>query len=306
MILRKVILVICSFSLFFMISCENEMAKTEHKHIHTSNDVDSSNGEVVDGAPLMKAPGSKIEKDKVFAMLEEADLSFDKVASPDATKEELQKSIEKLKGLLSSKQVRNDNELEFIVHNMLLNSYLRVYDLTNQNDLIDKASSYANTAISIFENKPEYKADIAQAYTGLLATLSLKQEYDKAIPLMKNLIEDYQNIGYGPYKNWYACYQVQWLHSLAGKEDLKPQNRKDIINYISKTAENYNNEVGVAAQISLAYHQINKEGSSKAKPLFESIKPKVAALDNPGFKKQTWDPFKKFVEAQSNGHLHDH
>jgi tetratricopeptide (TPR) repeat protein len=289
-----------------MLSCENEMAKTDHKHTHSTDNTDSSNVQVVDEVPLMKAPGSKIEKDKVFALLEDAGLSFAKLASPNATKEELQKSIKTLKRLLSSKQVSNDIELEFIVHNMLTSSYLRLYDLSSQNDLLNKANDHADTAISIFENKPKYIADLAQAHTGLLATLSLKQEYHKAIPIMKNLIEDYQNIGYGPFKNWFACDQVKWLHSLAGKESLKPEKREDIISYISKTAESYNNEVGVTAQISLAYHQIEKEGPAKTKPLLKSIKSNVAMLDNPTFKKHTWEPFKRYLEAQNNVNSHHH
>lgn len=280
--------------LFIFISCETEVSEKDNKNgqkLHSSDDaafVDTNKRDQVDDIPMIQTPGAQIDREKVAALLEEVDLSFRDIVPVDGTKEDFEKSIEKLKQLLDSEEVSNDEELEFMVHAMLGNSNFYLYEKTENNDHLNKAKNHLDTAIAIFENQSDYKVDLAGPYRARIGVYLSKEEYEKAISQIQYLIEEFQDIGYGPYKNWFAANQVQWLHSLTRQGYLTSDKEREIIDYLRKISDKYDNEVGITARMVLALHFANEDKSEEVDRLIKSIEKTVASLDNDDFEEDKW------------------
>ena len=252
------------------------------------------------GQAVLPRPGAQINEDKVDAILQEGKLSLGEVASANATEEDLENNIKKLKQLLRKKEVQSDKELQFSLHTMLGSTYLRLFEHTRQTKNLDRAIYNANTAVSIFENQPSYKADLADAYMIQSSARLLNKEYDLAISTMKYLIETYQEIGYGPYNNWFASLQVERLQNLASMNSLESGKRQEIVEYLTKIAQKYDNEVGISAQVSLIQHYFKNEDDHKIRTLYKSVKDRLAALDNPSFKKDKWGQAQTYLKRMEN------
>ena len=217
----KRILLWISFGLLlgiFAVSCETKSGDSGRERQRTINDMgqravtDTTNMDEIQGVPIIQASGAQINRDKVTEMLNEQHLSFKEITNPYATEEDVEESIEQLKTLLDTDRVGKDEELEYFVHNNLGSTYLRLYEKTEEAEYLDQAEKHLDTAISMFDKQPEYKADLVDAYTGKLAVYSLRGEQEKVISLLEKLIEEYQDIGYGLYKNWFASRQVEKMY----------------------------------------------------------------------------------------------
>jgi preprotein translocase subunit SecD len=298
---RLTVLILFSFTLHFITSYETSSSTTDlNVKQPFSNTIqkavaDTNDREIRDGLPVIPIPGAQIDEDKVDAMLEEGNTSFSVINKARATEEDLKNNVEKLNQLLQKERVRDDKELQFTFHTMLGLTNRRLYKKTEQKDYLNKATEHADSAISIFENQPEYKADLADAYMLRNSIHLEKNEYGNAISLMKYLIEEFQEIGYGPYKNWFASKQVEKLSNLSRMNSLKPGKTQEIVDYLSKIAERYNNEVGVTAQIILAKHNVRKNEQEDLGTISELIKNRLASLNNAAFEEEKLGQFKDYL-----------
>lgn len=266
-----------------------------------------------DGVPVLPIPGSIIENDKVDSMLRAVGTSFSEINEKNATKKDLKKNIEKdlkknieqLNQLLQNEKVRNDIELLYTYNTMLANVNLTLYTKTHQEEHLLNAKKSLNYAISLLKNKDKYKADLAKAYMTRISIYFLEKKYDKAVTLMKHLIEEFQNIGVGFYKNWFATHQVKWLHNFT--RYVKPEKAEQIITYLEFLPTKYQNEVGIAAQIELVEHYYSKDKEYKVRMLSESIKNRLNSVNNPEFKEDQWIPVKNQIKRlQSKQHQSQH
>lgn len=302
----KGILLGISFSLFigiFVISCETKSGDSDGERQRTVNNIgqrtvtDTTNMDEIQGIPIIQAPGGQIDRDKVTAMLDEQNLSFREITNPDATEEGINKSIKQLSTLLDTDRIAKDTELEYVVHNILGSTYLRLYQKTEEAKNLDQAKKHLDTAISMFDDQSEYKADLADAYTGKLAVYSLKGEQEKAISLLKKLIEEYQNIGYGQYKNWFASRQVEKMYHMIRMDSLTAKEVQETVDYLTGVSDKYENEVGITAQMVLANHYATKGEQQKVNRLMDSIKERLKSLENAKFKEQKWKRYRTQIKS---------
>ncbi|MDZ7659113.1 hypothetical protein [Fodinibius sp.] len=117
---------------------------------------------------------------------------------------------------------------------------------------------------------------------------------------MKYLIEEFQDIGYGSYKNWFASRQVERLYHLIEREEVSKEKANDIITYLKQVAKQYNNEVGATAQMSLAQYYAMQDKQEKVDELIESIEQRLTSIDNPKFKEDKWMRVKTRLESIKN------
>lgn len=294
----EILTVLIFILLFSFISCNAEESAIElEQHTNQAVKGDTTNNEMRDGVPVLPTPGSQIDDSKVDAMLEAENISFSAIVDAEATEEDLKSNVDKLKQLLRKERVGSDQELQFVFHTMLGNTYMRLFENSEQQKYLNLATQHADSAISIFENQPEYKADLAGAYKLRSYVHLEKNEYEKAISLIKYMIEEFQEIGYGPYKNWFSSNQVEVLFNLIGMDSLQPEKTQEIVDYLSKIAEKYDNEAGIIAQMSLGRHYARAGKKDKADELTQSIEQQLEALDNPQFKEDKWLRFKTEVES---------
>src|SRR5699024_3661521 len=116
-------------------------------------------------------------------------------------------------------------------------------------------------AVRLFEEDPIYKPDLADLYSIIISGYIYKKKYRKAISLMEFLIKDYQNIDYGPYKNWYATRKVDLLYNLILMDEytLAPEQEKKIIGFLKTIAVNYENEVEISAKMRFVRQYASKQ-----------------------------------------------
>jgi tetratricopeptide (TPR) repeat protein len=251
----------------------------------------------IQGVPVIQAPGAQIDRDKVTAILNEQQLSFKEITNPDATEEDINESIEQLNNLLATDQVGKDAELEYVVHNILGSTYLRLYQKKEEVKYLNQAEKHLDTAISMFNNQPEYKADLADAYTGKLSVYSLRGEQDKITSLLKKLIEEYQNIGYGLYKNWFASRQVEKMYHMIRMDSLTAQEVQETVDYLIKMSNKFENEVGITAQMVLANHYATNGEHEKANRLVQKVEKRLESLDNEKFEEQKWKRYRTQIKS---------
>lgn len=293
------------FSLIFLFSCDSEPIVTNDANkdpnlITTqSKGIEASKMKMRDGVPVLPEPGSQIEDAKVDSILEIANMSFSDISPINATEKHLKKSVEDLNKLLHDKSVIKDKELQFTFHTMLGYIYGRLLKKTKQQEYVNKAKKHFDSAILIFKNQPEYKVDLASAYMGLTGVYIYKKEYDKAISLIKNMIEEYQNIGFGLYDNWFAARQVQRLFKLAHNKNINSKKTEKILDYIQQLSGKYDNEVGIMAQITLVQHYFSQDKQDKVAILSASVENRLVSLNNPVFKKN-WESVKMQMERSKN------
>ncbi len=285
------------------ISCETKSSESEEERKQTINNIgqravmDTTNMDKIQEVPVMPVPGAQIDRDKVTRMLDEENVSFKEVTKPNATTEDIEDSIEQLYTLLDTDRVRNDEELGYFVHNILGSTYLRLYEKTGSKDHLDQTEKHVDTAISMLEDQPEYKADLVDAYTGRLAVYSLKGEQEKAMSLTKKLIEEYQNIGYGLYENWCASRQVEKMYNMIRMDSLNSQKEQETVDYLIEISEKYENEVGITAQMVLANYYATKDEQEKTNRLVKKIEERLKSLDNPEFKDQKWKRYRTQIKS---------
>ncbi len=305
MCIKRISFVIWLSSLLgiFAISCETKTGDSDGEHQRTVNNVgqraitDTANMDKTQGVPVIHAAGAKIDRDKVTAMLNEKGLSFRQITSPNAMTEDIQESIDQLTALLDTDTVQNDEELEYFVQNTLGSIFLRLYEQTGEKKHLDQAEKHVDTAISILKGQPDYKADLVDAYSGRLAVYSLRGEQEKVISLLKKLIEEYQNIGYGLYKNWFSSRQVEKIYNMIRMDSLNAHKVKGTVDYLTKVSDKYKNEVGITAQMVLANHYATTGEHEKANRLIRKIEERLTALDNSEFKKQKWERYRTQIES---------
>lgn len=302
----KRILLGISFSLLigvFAISCGTKSEYSDADPRRTVNNigqraiVDTTNMEEIQGVPIIQAPGAQIDRDKLTAMLDEANVSYRKITNPKANAESIQQNIVQLKTLFERKSVRNDRELEFFVHNMLGSTYLRLFKKTGKGQYLDQAEKHIDAALSMFNNKPEYKADLVDVYTGRLAIYSLRGQQEEVLSLLKKLIEDYQNIGYGLYKNWFACRQVEKMYHMIRMDSLNAQQGQEVVEYLTKVSEKYENEVGIIAQMVLAMDHAKNGKQEQVRTLVQEIEERLKSLDNQIFKEEKWKRYRTQIKS---------
>ena len=305
MSIKRISFVIC-FSLLLgilAISCETKTEDSDGDHQRTVNNVgqrtitDTANMDEIQGVPVIQAPGAQIDRGKVTAMLNEKGVSFEQITNPNATTEDIQESIEQLTALLDTDIVQNDEALEYFVQNTLGSVFLRLYEQTGKKKHLDQAEKHIDTAISMLKGQPDYKADLVDAYSGRLAVYSLRGEQEKVISLLKKLIEEYQNIGYGLYKNWFSSRQVEKIYNLIRMDSLNDQEVQEIVDYLTKVSEKYENEVGITAQMVLADHYATNGEHEKANRLVLKVGERLTALDNSDFKEQKWERYRTQIES---------
>jgi tetratricopeptide (TPR) repeat protein len=303
--IKRISFVIC-FSLLLgilAISCETKTEDSDGDHQRTVNNVgqrtitDTANMDEIQGVPVIQAPGAQIDRGKVTAMLNEKGVSFEQITNPNATTEDIQESIEQLTALLDTDIVQNDEALEYFVQNTLGSVFLRLYEQTGKKKHLDQAEKHIDTAISMLKGQPDYKADLVDAYSGRLAVYSLRGEQEKVISLLKKLIEEYQNIGYGLYKNWFSSRQVEKIYNLIRMDSLNDQEVQEIVDYLTKVSEKYENEVGITAQMVLADHYATNGEHEKANRLVLKVGERLTALDNSDFKEQKWERYRTQIES---------
>lgn len=287
---RFLFLILLPFSLLFVTSCDKQLSK---EHTAQQAPYNISQETKSDTSAVFPIPGSKIENEKVDSVLETVGLSFLSVFPPNPSKEYLLNVKTKLKQLLQKKKVRNDKELLYVFHEMLSSAYAKLYGITEQKKYLQQSEKQVKTAISLLKGEPKYKADLASSYMALAGMYRLEKKYNKSISLIKYLIENYQNVGFGPYSNWLASRMVGTLHNYAHRGYLKPEEAFD---YIEMISQQYNNEVGVSAQIELLKHYLQKGKQSKVKRLSEVIENRVSNLNNPTFRKIKWRPLKNRMQ----------
>jgi tetratricopeptide (TPR) repeat protein len=303
--IKRISFVIC-FSLLLgilAISCETKTEDSDGDHQRTVNNVgqrtitDTANMDEIQGVPVIQAPGAQIDRGKVTAMLNEKGVSFEQITNPNATTEDIQESIEQLTALLDTDIVQNDEALEYFVQNTLGSVFLRLYEQTGKKKHLDQAEKHIDTAISMLKGQPDYKADLVDAYSGRLAVYSLRGEQEKVISLLKKLIEEYQNIGYGLYKNWFSSRQVEKIYNLIRMDSLNDQEVQEIVDYLTKVSEKYENEVGITAQMVLADHYATNGEHEKANRLVLKVEERLTALDNSDFKEQKRERYRTQIES---------
>ncbi len=301
---RLTLSIVFSFLVIFLTYCERQPSETSDKEQYYSSD-DPNNMNMRDGVPVFPAQGSKIENSKVDSMLKVAGTSFSAINPADATVDDLKNNVKKLTQLLRNEYVLNDKELQFAFHTSLGNVYLRLFRKTEQNEHLELGKKNINSAISLLINQPKYKADLAEAYMARISAYALEKKYDEIITLMKYLIEDYQKIGFGPYKNWFASYQVTGLHNLAHRGYVSPDKAQEIVNYLAVLSKKYENEVGAAAQIELLKHYLSESQQTDVKNLSGIIENRLKSLNNPAFSEDKWIPVKnhiKRIRSKENAH----
>jgi tetratricopeptide (TPR) repeat protein len=287
----------------FAISCQTKPEESDTERQRTVNDIgqraitDTTNMDEIQGVPVIQAPGAQIDRDKVTAILNEQQLSFKEITNPDATEEDINESIEQLNNLLATDQVGKDAELEYVVHNILGSTYLRLYQKKEEVKYLNQAEKHLDTAISMFNNQPEYKADLADAYTGKLSVYSLRGEQDKITSLLKKLIEEYQNIGYGLYKNWFASRQVEKMYHMIRMDSLTAQEVQETVDYLIKMSNKFENEVGITAQMVLANHYATNGEHEKANRLVQKVEKRLESLDNEKFEEQKWKRYRTQIKS---------
>ncbi|WP_445666078.1 SecDF P1 head subdomain-containing protein [Fodinibius sp. AD559] len=301
--IEEILLGISLFIGFFAISCETKSSDSDSERQQSINNIgqgaiiDTTNMDEIQGVPVMQAPGAQIDRDKVTAMLNEEKLSFQEITNPNATAEDIEESVAELKILFSTDRVRNDEELEFFVHTILNNSYLRLYQKTGEDEHLSQTEKHVDMAISLFKDQPEYKADLVDAYTGQLAVYSLKGKNEEAMSLLKKLIEEYQNIGYGLYKNWFASRQVEKMYNMIRMDSLNSQKVQETVDYLTKVSEKYENEVGITAQMVLAEHYATRGEQERVNRLINSIEERLSFLDNQEFKGEKWKRYRTQIKS---------
>ncbi len=252
-----------------------------------------------DGIEVMPIPGSQIETARVDSVLEITGLSFGTYArtfDPDSIK----MIIRKFNEVLQRESIQHDEELHFAFSTKKASLYIRLYSASDQKEkeYLTKARQQAQNAISILKNKSTYKADLADAYQILLSAYYSLEKYKKAISLSKFLIENYQDIGYGRYDNYFPVQQVNGLHNVAEKSKrdstIPPDNHNKIIDYLKVVSEKYDNEVGVMAHIELMQHHFENGNKEKAVEFVQPIEHRLASLDNPEFEDHKW----KYVKTR--------
>lgn len=205
--------------------------------------------------------------------LQEVGLSYSALVhtrNPDSIKD----NIQKLKKLFQKQSVVNDKELRVSYNLLLGGEYLRLSAISQEENkkYLNQAIAHSKTALSTFKDDPKYKADLIDGYSILIRAYMAKKEYEKAISLLKYTIEEYQNIGVGPYKNWYAVNQIAILDNLSNTNKLKSGKDHEIVDYLKGIADKYHNEVGIAAQIAVQRHYLKSGKQDKADALTKSIK----------------------------------
>ena len=287
----------------FAISCQTKPEESDTERQRTVNDIgqraitDTTNMDEIQGVPVIQAPGAQIDRDKVTAILNEQQLSFKEITNPDATEEDINESIEQLNNLLATDQVGKDAELEYVVHNILGSTYLRLYQKIEEVKYLNQAEKHLDNAISMFNNQPEYKADLVDAYTGKLSVYSLRGEQDKITSLLKKLIEEYQNIGYGLYKNWFASRQVEKMYHMIRMDSLTAQEVQETVDYLIKMSNKFENEVGITAQMVLANHYATNGEHEKANRLVQKVEKRLESLDNEKFEEQKWKRYRTQIKS---------
>jgi|GEM_PF-2339253 len=248
---------------------------------------------------------SAIDMEKVDSLIAKVGLSFSEIRKTDKA-DDIMENIQKLDQLLGEEEIERDKELQFSVFGMLGKEYLRLFSATQagKQEYLNKSIEYAQDAVRLFEEDPIYKPDLADLYSIIISGYIYKKKYRKAISLMEFLIKDYQNIDYGPYKNWYATRKVDLLYNLILMDEytLAPEQEKKIIGFLKTIAENYENEVEISAKMKLVRHYASKQQTNKAKSGFNDLINRVAALNNPTFKEQKWTPFK--IKMENIGEEH--
>lgn len=279
------------FSLFLFFSCSS---------LH---EIPKAGNENFGGPALLAMPGAKIDYKKVYSIIhEETGWSFKEIMQAKEPKG-LKKIVLKLEQLLQKRRYNDNKGLNFIAYGLLASINMHLYSKINGEKYLQRAIANAKSAISIFEGNPEYKVDLASAYMILTDAYFSKGEYGKAISLLKYLIEEYQSIGMGPYGNWFASSQVERLHNLMERADLKTKRKKKLVGYLKSIAERYNNEVGLTAQLEILRLYLSKDKIQKAISLSQTIKNRLASINNLKFKNKKMkvvNSLMKHVESPHN------
>lgn len=253
-----------------------------------------------DGINVLAMPGSQINYNEIDSALSEVDLTYSDIIIVRGYSDVIE-NIDKLELLLEDNV---NEEIRFSILNMLGGMHYRLHHLNNGNthESLLTAKDLVHEAIEIFENNGNYndfKADIADAKSLLVTILVNMERYDDAFNLLKYLIEEYQQIGYGPYENWFSSLQVSSLYNLALRED--GQQSSEIVNYMNFVSNEFDNEVGISAEIMLVWHHFINNNQLMVEELSASIENRLTFLDNLAFKEDKWER----MQTRMNNHT-DH
>lgn len=290
-----------SFLLLIITSCNRQLSYNSNQdssaRTFQSSEIDTGDVKMHNGVPVFPVPGSKIENEKIDSVLNLVGLSLfgEMLLSPNPTKGQLGNIRKKLKQLLKKNSVRHDKELLYVFHAMLGTNYIQLYSITKQEKYLHQSEKHVKTAIALLKDEPKYKADLASSYMALVGIYILDKKYDKSISLTKYLIENYQNVGVGPYDNWLASSMVRNLHDFA-RRFVEKEKAQEIISYLRVASQKYDNEVGIAAEIELARHYYRLGRENKVKALSNNIEIRLKSLNNPEFKEDRWEQFKNYMK----------
>ncbi len=304
---KKTIALQLCFFILATSSCDFKDDSTNEKKLSTDklgklSLAEGRKAEIRDGEKLLPRPGGQVNYERVDSKLESLGISFSDIVNAKE-KNKIRNNVNKLSSILSKDEITNDNELKFSVQSLLGIQYFHLYGVSGQKntEYVDEAIANLNAAISIYENKPAYKADLADCYSALVSAYVVKGNYDKAVSTLKYLVENFQDIGYRPYKNWYASEQLGTLNNLAHgtRYKLDPRDKESIISYLKMISTKYDNEVGITAQMELTSHNLSDNKKEiNIQSYMQSLEERVSALDNPAFKVNKWNNYKEKIELQ--------
>ncbi len=236
-------------------------------------------------------PDSQFDQELISGFLEKYDLPDPKeFPDPPLQEEFIRGRIEIYKRSLDKEEAIEEKMIRFFIYTHIGSYFEQLYRF--EPAAVDSVIRYREKAISIYEDDPAYKNDLAGNYSNLALGYIKKGDFNAGFSLYRKIIEEYADSGIGFFPKWFPVDNIQTLYrgvfyDIARRNPHDPK-MKEVAAFLEHLSEKYDNEIGLAARVHLFKYYYKTGQDEKAQRIKQIIVEEFPAYEDNEFIWRMW------------------